>query len=102
MVDEIRVVTLTGYLKVSITLDDSAASINLAYTRTGFEITQEGTGFYDIVNLPAGEERITTLKEGLYRVRGFIGKLSSEWVNTEIKNGEVTSRIFHFGRESSK
>lgn len=101
MADEVRVVTPIGYLKVEITVEEVAASTSLAFTRTGIEINQEGA-FYENIILAIGEDRLITLKEGLYKVRAFIGKLYSEWVNTEIKNGELTSRIFHFGKASTK
>jgi hypothetical protein len=101
MVDEERIVTLTGYLRVLITLEKSVQSTSLAFTRSAIEIKQN-TVYFQIVNLAVGEERIVMLKEGLYTVRAHIGDLYSEWANTEIKNGTVTSRIFHFGSEPSK
>jgi hypothetical protein len=99
---EERVVTPTGYLKVLITIDETAASSMLAFTRTGVLINQKDTSSYETVILNVGVEQVVALREGLYQVRAFLGKLVSEWVNTEIKNGEMTSKIFHFGRESTK
>ena len=49
-----------------------------------------------------GVEQVVALKGGLYQIHAFLGKLESVSVNIEIKNGEVTSKIFHFGRESTK
>jgi hypothetical protein len=99
---EKRIITPTGFLKVLITIDDTAASSSLAFIRTGVEIFQEGSSFYENISLRVGEERVVALREGVYKVRAFLGKLESDWTNTEIKTGELTSRIFHFGRESTK
>ena len=37
---------------------------------------------------------------GLYRIRAILGKLDSCYVNTEIKTGEITTKAFHFGKET--
>jgi hypothetical protein len=99
---EERVVTPTGYLKILITIDETAASSSLAFTRTGILINQESQSSIESILISIGVEEIIPLREGLYKVRAFLGKLTSDWANAEIKNGEITSKIFHFGRESTK
>jgi hypothetical protein len=98
---EERVVTPTGYLKILITVDEPAASSILAFTRTGVLIRQEGV-IGEFVSLRVGVEEIVALREGLYEIRAILGRLESDWINAEIKTGEMTSKIFHFGRKSTK
>lgn len=102
MVDEVKIVTPIGYLKTVITVENTVDPRTLTYIKTGIEIDKPGTNYYEKIYMPVGEERTTTLKEGLYKVNAFIGNLSSEGTNVEIKSGELASRIFHFGKESKK
>ena len=101
MSEEIIVIP-TGYLKVYADIDETAQELetmaSLAYTRTLIEIVpSEGDGYN--VPIRVGDARIIPLKPGLYRIRAIFGKLSSDYVNAEIKIGEVTTKAFHFGKE---
>jgi len=93
----------TGFLKVYVDIDETAQELEtmagLANTRTLIEIvTSEGDGYF--VPIRVGDARIIPLKPGLYRIRAFLGKLKSIYVNVEIKIGEVTTKAFHFGKEA--
>ena len=101
---EKTITTPTGFLKVKITLDDSLKSEELAFVYSAIQFVPQGVEMpkTQTTPIPTGESRILVLKEGLYTVRAILGSLESEWVNTEIKTGEITARVFHFGKKQAK
>ena len=92
------IVTPTGFLKAQITLDKAVSTERISFSRSGIEV--HSGNIIDWVPLAVGDAQIITLKPALYRIRAVLGALYSEWVNTEIKEGEVTIRTFHFGKKT--
>jgi hypothetical protein len=99
---EERIVTPTGFLRVLISLDKNLENEELAFTFSAIEITQPDLFPSAAKRIPVniGQRQIIALRAGLYRVRALLGSMSSDFANTEIKTGEITSKIFHFGSES--
>lgn len=87
----------TGFLKVTIALDDTAKDQWLAYVRSYIALVSPD-GRRNIISIVAGEPQIIPLKPGLYQINASLGDISSEQENVEIKIGEITTKVFHFGK----
>ena len=96
--DEMKIITPTGYLKIKITVDESVKTLDLGLTRTGVEIYNLDSNYVQFVPIPLSNERIVSLREGSYKVRAIVGEIVSEWAKADVKAGETPSRIFHFGK----
>jgi hypothetical protein len=93
-------VTPTGFLKTMIRLEKAVQVDNLAFARSGIFISGGEMRRGEWVSMSVGEFQVIPLRPGLYAIVATLGALSSDPVNTEIKEGEVTTRIFHFGKKS--
>jgi hypothetical protein len=95
----------TGYLKVTVDVDDSIKNDieiyrSLSYIRSSIAIYSEEDKTAQKYPVRIGEVQIFPLKPGLYRVKAVLGDLHSDYLNVEIKTGEITGKKFHFGMGS--
>jgi hypothetical protein len=99
MSDERKVQTPTGFMEVRIELDPSISEDQLAFVRTFIAIRPE-EGEYNTIPVRIATSQTIPLKPGVYRARAFLGDLSSEEVNVDIKAGQTRKITFFFGQES--
>ncbi len=95
------IVTPTGFLKVSLVLDKALEKEALAFTRSSIYLIDEARNTSRMIAVPINQVQIIPLKEGLYKIQATIGEIESMSVNAEVKAGEITERVFRFGKENS-
>jgi len=102
MSEKRKVVIPTGFIEVTINLENGIPVDYLAFLPSAVDVYTDEGKFIERIPLTVGMKQIITLKPGKFMVRAILGKLASETITVEVEAGKMEKLVFHFGKDSAQ